>query len=69
MIDRDIWEDAIKGERQAMLDQTRDPHTRRKVAAIIDAFSDRLYDRLETTLKVKNMAERSKKIGGKEDGC
>ena len=40
MIDRDLWEDEVKYVRQKFLDKTRDPQTRRMVAAVIDAFSD-----------------------------
>lgn len=41
------WEEANKDVRQDMLDRTHDPQTRRNVAAIIDAYADKLFDALE----------------------
>ena len=53
MIDRNDWEEANKDVRQDMLDRTRDPQTRRNVAAIIDAYADKLFDALETREFIK----------------
>ncbi len=64
MIDRSTWEYAVKDERQAMLDRTHDPQSRRMVAAVIDAFCDRLYERLETNEVVSRMADGIK--GGRK---
>lgn len=48
MLDQEVWEEAVKAVRLSMLERkTRDPHDRRIVAAIIDAFSDSLYEELK----------------------
>ena len=47
MISLDDWEEANKYVRQDMLDRTHDPQTRRNVAAIIDAYSDKLFEALD----------------------
>ena len=53
MIDRNDWEEANKDVRQDMLDRTHDPQTRRNVAAIIDAYADKLFEALETREFIK----------------
>ena len=68
MIDRDLWEDEVKYVRQKFLDKTSDPKTRRMVAAVIDAFSDELYDQLNTTEQIKKVTQYIKVMGGKENG-
>ena len=68
MIDRDLWEDEVKYIRQKFLDKTRDPQTRRMVAAVIDAFSDELYDQFNTTEQIKKVTQYIKVMGGKENG-
>ena len=65
MIDRDLWEDEVKYVRQKFLDKTRDPQTRRMVVAVIDAFSDELYDHLNTTEQIKKVTQYIKVMGGK----
>jgi hypothetical protein len=48
MLDQEVWEEAVKAVRLSMLERkTRDPHDRRIVAAIIDAFCDNLYEELK----------------------
>lgn len=68
MIDRDLWEDNVKYIRQKFLDKTKDVQFRRMVAAVIDSFSDELYDQLETTMTVKDMTEKIKIMGGNKNG-
>ena len=68
MIDRDLWEDEVKYVRQKFLDKTRDPQTRRMVVAVIDAFSDELYDQMNTTEQIKKVTQYIKVMGGKENG-
>jgi ATP-dependent protease HslVU (ClpYQ) peptidase subunit len=68
MIDRDLWEDNVKYIRQKFLDKTKDVQFRRMVAAVIDSFSDELYDQLETTMMVKDMTEKIKIMGGNKNG-
>ena len=53
MIDRNDWEEANKDVRQNMLDRTQDPQIRRNVAAIIDAYADKLFEALETREFIK----------------
>ena len=53
MIDRNDWEEAVKDVRQDMLDRTHDPQTRRNVAAIIDAYADKLFEALEVREFIK----------------
>ena len=43
-LEREVWEEAVKEVRAEMLDKTHDPETRKCVASIIDAFSDKLHD-------------------------
>lgn len=43
-LEREVWEEAVKEVRTEMLDKTHDPELRRRVASIIDAFSDKLHD-------------------------
>lgn len=68
MIDRDLWEDNVKYIRQKFLDRTKDVQFRRMVAAVIDSFSDELYDQLKTTMTVKDMTEKIKIMGGNKNG-
>ena len=68
MIDRNLWEDNVKYVRQKFLDKTKDVQFRRMVAAVIDSFSDELYDQLETTMTVKDMTEKIKIMGGNKNG-
>ena len=44
---RDEWERNVKEVRQKMLDRTVDPRQRQFVAAVIDAFADKLYNKIE----------------------
>ena len=44
---RDDWEENVKAVRQKMLDRTVDPRQRQFVAAVIDAFADKLYNKIE----------------------
>ena len=44
---RDEWERNVKAVRQKMLDRTVDPRQRQFVAAVIDAFADKLYNKIE----------------------
>ena len=53
MISREDWEESVKGIRQDMLNRTKDPITRCEVAAIIDAFADRLYESLDVRAFMK----------------
>ena len=53
MIDRNGWEEAVKDVRQDMLNRTHDPEIRRNVAAIIDAYADKLFDALDTREFIK----------------
>lgn len=46
MINREIWEKAVKEVRQKMLDKVSDPDFRRMTAAVADAFSDLLFEKL-----------------------
>ena len=43
-LERAVWEEAVKEVRAEMLNKTHDPEYRRQVAAVIDAFSDKLHD-------------------------
>jgi hypothetical protein len=43
-LEREVWEEAVKEVRTEMLNKTHDPEYRRQVAAVIDAFSDKLHD-------------------------
>lgn len=43
-LEREVWEEAVKAVRAEMLNKTQDPEYRRQVAAVIDAFSDKLHD-------------------------
>lgn len=44
-LEREVWEEAVKEVRAEMLNKTQDPEYRRQVAAVIDAFSDKLHDK------------------------
>ena len=44
-LERGVWEEAVKEVRAEMLNKTQDPEYRRQVAAVIDAFSDKLHDK------------------------
>jgi hypothetical protein len=44
-LEREVWEEAVKEVRAEMLDKTHDPETRRQIAWMIDAFSDKLHDK------------------------
>lgn len=44
-LEREVWEEAVKEVRAEMLNKTQDPEYRRHVAAVIDAFSDKLHDK------------------------
>ena len=44
-LERGVWEEAVKEVRTEMLNKTQDPEYRRQVAAVIDAFSDKLHDK------------------------
>lgn len=43
-LEREVWEEAVKKVRAEMMDKTHNPETRKCVASIIDAFSDKLHD-------------------------
>lgn len=44
-LEREVWEEAVKEVRAEILNKTQDPEYRRQVAAVIDAFSDKLHDK------------------------
>lgn len=44
-LEQEVWEEAVKEVRAEMLDKTHDPETRRQIAWMIDAFSDKLHDK------------------------
>ena len=44
-LEREVWEEAVKEVRAEMLEKTHDAESRRKLAAVIDAFSDKLHDK------------------------
>ena len=50
MINREVWEEAVKGVRQGMLDKVSDPDFRRITACVADAYSDQLFERLNQKL-------------------
>jgi hypothetical protein len=50
MINRDVWEAAVKDVRQDMLDKVSDPDFRRITACVADAYSDQLFEKLNQKL-------------------
>ena len=50
MINRDVWEEAVKSVRQEMLDKVSDPDFRRITACVADAYSDQLFEKLNQKL-------------------
>ena len=50
MINRDVWEDAVKDVRQDMLDKVSDPDFRIITACVADAYSDQLFEKLNQKL-------------------
>ena len=50
MINRDVWEEAVKDVRQEMLDKVSDPDFRRMTVVVADAFSDQLFESLNQKL-------------------
>ena len=50
MINRDVWEAAVKDVRRDMLNKVSDPDFRRITACVADAYSDQLFEKLNQKL-------------------